>query len=232
MAEQIRYTRKDLKSPDEFISAFSRTVSWMRENSMKVGAGIAVVVLLLGGVFGTRAYLRWQDNKATRDLWPHLNRARELLQSPAAANAEQLSQLEQFLSYHVRTHTGSSSNVYALYYLGSIAFLRGNYDQSAAQFRAAIATGKDVDTMRFLVREGLAEALEAKKEFGAASEAYRDAAGAATSDLRLQALLGQARTVSLAGRKTEAAALYRSILSENPGPRTKEFVEITLARLE
>ncbi len=232
MAEQIRYTRKDLKSPDEFISAFSRTVSWLRENTMKVGAGIAVVVVLLGGVFGTRAYMRWQENKAMQDLWPHLNRARDLLQAPTAADAGQLSQLEQFLRYHVSMHPGGASSVYALYYLGSIAFLRGDYDQSAAQFRAAIATGKDVDLMRFLDRQGLAEALEARKDFGAASEAYRDAAGAATSDLRLQALLGQARTVSLAGRKQEAATLYRGILSENPGPRTKEFVEITLAHLE
>jgi predicted negative regulator of RcsB-dependent stress response len=232
MAEKIRYTRKDLKGPDEFISTFSRTVEWIRENSWKVAAAVSAVVLLFGGVFGTKAYYRWQEEKATRDLWPHLNRARDLLQAPSVADDEKLGRLEQFLTYHVNTHPGSSASVYARYYLGSIAFLRGNFDLSAAQFRAAIATGKDTELMRFLIRQGLAETLEAKGDFAAAFEAYREAAGAAGADLRTEALLGQARTASLSGRKQEAASLYRRILTENPGARGNELIEIKLAQLE
>jgi hypothetical protein len=86
MAEKIKYTRKDLKGPDEFISAFSRAVAWARENRSKMLAGAGGVLLLIGGVLGAQAYFRWEENKATRDLWPHLNRAWEVLLAPSMAD--------------------------------------------------------------------------------------------------------------------------------------------------
>jgi predicted TPR repeat methyltransferase len=86
--------------------------------------------------------------------------------------------------------------------------------------------------MPFLLRNGLAQALEAKGDFGAASEAYREAAAAAGGDLRSQARVGQARTLALSGRKQEASALYRQVLTETADPQTKELLEIRLAQVE
>lgn len=232
MAEKIRYTRKDLKGPDEFLSAFSRAVLWTRENRAKLLAGAGGVLLLIGGVFGTQAYFRWQENKATRDLWPHLNRAREYLQSPAGADPEKLAGLEQFLGAYLHLHPGTRAAVFARYYLGSIAFLRGNFDASAEQFRIALKESKAGDPMPFLLRMGLAQALEARGNFAAATDAYREACGAATGELRAQAMMGQARTAALAGKKQEADALYRQILTETADPRTKELVEIKIAQAE
>jgi predicted negative regulator of RcsB-dependent stress response len=232
MAEKIKYTRKDLKGPDEFISAFSRAVAWVRENRWKVVAASGGVLLLVGGVFGAQAYFRWEDNKAARDLWPHLNRAMQYLEAPSGATEEQLADMEQFLTAYLKRHPGTTAAVYARYYLGSIAFLRGTYDRSAAQFRAASAEGKAEGIMPFLLRNGLAQALEAKGDFGAASEAYREAAAAAGGDLRSQARVGQARTLALSGRKQEASALYRQVLTETADPQTKELLEIRLAQVE
>ncbi|MBI5575699.1 MAG: tetratricopeptide repeat protein [Deltaproteobacteria bacterium] len=232
MAEKIKYTRKDLKSPDEFLSAFSRAVEWTRENRTKVLAGVLGILLAVGGVFGAQAYYRWEENKATRALWPHLNRAREFLQAPQAVDAEKLMRLEQFLTAHVNSHPGTAAAVYARYYLGSIAFLRGDYSLSEAHYRAAIRTGKAKEIMPYLLGTGLAHALEAKGDYAAAAAAYRDAAGMAGGALKTQAQIGQARSTELAGKKQEAVALYRQILSEAADPQIKEFVELKLARAE
>ncbi|MDX1815333.1 MAG: hypothetical protein R3239_05180, partial [Thermodesulfobacteriota bacterium] len=86
MARKIKYTRKDLKSPDEFISTLSRATLWIKENRVTVGAALAIAFLVLGGIFGTRAYFQWQETKASRDLWPLLSQAREYLQSPAGTD--------------------------------------------------------------------------------------------------------------------------------------------------
>jgi hypothetical protein len=232
MAEKIKYTRKDLKGPDEFLSAFRRAVDWSRENRSKLLAGVGAVLLLAGAAFGAQAYFRWQENKAARDLWPHLNRAREYLQAPALADQEKLARLEQFLAAYVGMHPGANASVYARYYLGSISFLRGNHDASAAHFRAALQAGNAREIMPFLLRLGLAQALEAKGDFAAASAAYREAAESAGGELRVEAREGQARTAALSGRGNEAMALYRQILMETEDPRTKERIEIKLARAE
>jgi tetratricopeptide (TPR) repeat protein len=161
-----------------------------------------------------------------------LNQARETLQSPTSADEEKLIRLEQFLTGNANTHTGTVAAVYAKYYLGSIAFLRGNYDLSATHFRGAILAGKQDDVMPFLLREGLGQALEAKGDFVGASEAYRDAATFAGGNLKTHAQMGQARAWNLSGRKREALGLYRQILTENPDAQTREFVEIKLAQAE
>lgn len=230
MTRKIKYTRKDLKSPDEFISTLSRTTLWMKENSSTVLVVLAVVLLASGGVFGTLSYIRWQETKAARDLWPNMNRAREALQAPNVTDSVQLEQIEQSLSAHVNMHPDTRAALFATYYLGSIAYRRGDYDRSAAQFRSAIAGGKEQGSvMDFLLREGLAQALEAKGDLDGAQKAYAEAVAFARGELRTQAWMGQARTLAIQGRNDEAAAVFRKILAENPDTPLKDLIEIKLS---
>jgi len=142
MAEKTGFSRRDLKGPDEFISTFGRTVAWCKENRSKVAAGAIGVFAVVALTLGTQAYLQWEENKSARDLWPTLDRAQQFLQAPSAADPSQLAAVEQLLQEHVRTHPNTRAIVYSLYYLGSIAFSRGDYDLALTQFRAGIATGK------------------------------------------------------------------------------------------
>lgn len=232
MARKIKYSRKDLKSPDEFLSTLGRATLWMKENRSAVLAAVVAVVLASAGVIGTRAYFRWEESKATRDLWPHLNRAREYLEAPATADREKLDRLEEFLTAHVRLHPDTRAAVFAKYYLGSIAFLRGDFERSAMQFRSAIAAEKEQGTiMAFLLREGLAQALEARGDAQGARTAYEEAASFANGELRTPAWMGQARMLAILGRKEDAAAVFRRILVENPETPMKELIEITLSHM-
>ena len=231
MAEKIKYTRKDLKGPDEFISTLGRVTAWARENRGKMIAAVAVVALVLTGIFGTRAFLLWKDQTAARDLWPHLNRARELVQTPGEVDPEKLVRLEQFLHGYVNMHPDAGTTVFARYYLGSIAYLRGEYEVSAAQFRSAIAFSKKRNAlMEFLVREGLAQALEAKGDIPGALDAYREAASHAQGELRTQSWIGEARMLTGMGKTAEAVEVFRRILRENPDSPMREYIEVRLSQ--
>jgi tetratricopeptide (TPR) repeat protein len=232
MAEKTGFSRRDLKGPDEFISTFGRTVAWCKENGSKVAAGAIGIVAVVGLVLGTQAYLKWKENKSARELWPTLDRAQQLLQAPSAADPSQLAAVEQSLQGHVASHPNTRAAVYSLYYLGSIAFSRGNYDLSLSQFRAGIATGKDAGIMRYLLRAGIASSLEAKGDLPAAAAAYRDAGTLAEPNLKAQARMGEARVLRLAGKKSEAAALYRLILQETPETPLRDLLEVELAQAE
>ena len=122
--------------------------------------------------------------------------------------------------------------MYSLYYLGSIAFFRGNHDLAITQFRSGIATGKEAGILRYLLRQGIASSLEAKGDFTAAASAYRDAGAVAEADMKTQSRLGEARVLGLAGKRAEAGALYRLILKETPETPLRDLVEIQLAQTE
>ena len=230
MAEKTGFSRRDLKAPDEFISTFGRTVDWCKDNRSKVAAGTIGVVAVVALVLGTRAFLQWEESKSARDLWPTLNRAQELLRASSVADPSQLASVEQFLQGHVSRHPNTRATVYSFYYLGSIAFFRGNYDLAISQFRAGIGIGKDAGILRYLLRQGIASSLEAKGDFGAAAVAYRDAGAIADADMKTQSRLGEARVLGLAGKKAEAAALYRLILKETPETPFRDLIEIQLAQ--
>jgi len=230
MTRKIKYTRKELKSPDEFISTLSRATSWMKGNRSTVLVALAAVLLAAGGGFGTLSYIRWQEMKAARDLWPPMNRAREALQAPIGTDKGNLEQIEATLSVQVNAHPDTRAALIATYYLGSIAYRRGDYDRSAAQFRSAIAGAKERGTiMEFLLREGLAQALEANGDLDGAQKAYAEAVALAGGELRTQAWMGQARTLAVQGRNSEADAVYRKILAENPDTPMKDLIEIKLS---
>jgi len=232
MAEKTGFSRRDLKEPDEFFSTFGRTVAWCKENRLKAVVGAISAVAVVALALGTRAYLQWDESRATLDLWPTLNRAQELLGSPVEADTSQLVTVEQFLQNHLIMHPNTRANVYSLYYLGSIAFFRGNPDLAIRQFQAGISTGKDAGILGYLLRQGIASSLEAKGDFAAAAVAYRDAGAVAETEMKTQSRLGEARVLGLAGKKAEAAALYRMILKDTPETPFRELVEIQLAQAE
>ncbi|MDP2657822.1 MAG: hypothetical protein Q8O78_05330, partial [Candidatus Deferrimicrobium sp.] len=154
------------------------------------------------------------------------------LQAPSGADPQKLATIEQFLQTYVDTHPKTRTTLYARFYLGSISFHLGNYDLALSRFREGIATGKESGIMRFLSRQGVATSLEAKGDFAAAAAAYRDAGAVAEADMKTQSRLGEARVLGLAGKKTEAAALYRLILKETPETPLRDLVEIQLAQTE
>ena len=232
MAEKIRYTRKDLKAPDEFLTTFGRVLEWTRENRPRVIVGALCVVAVLGVVLGTRAYFVWQENRASRDLWPYLDQAREAMSGPAVADPARLAELEQLIASQTAMHPGTRAAIYGQYYLGSIAFQRGELDVSISRFREGIRSGKDQGVLRYLLREGLGNALEAKGDYAGAAAAFGEAATHADAELKVQSQISEARVLGLSGKRGEAADLYKQILRENPKSRIRDLIEFKLTRLE
>lgn len=232
MAEKIRYTRRDLKGPDEFISTFGRIVAWGKENRPKVALAAAVVAAALLLSFGTRAYFQWQENRAGRELWPYLDQARDALSAPSDADPGKLADLEGLIASRSEKHPGSRAAVYAEYYRGSIAFHLGDYDRSVSRFRAGIRIGKDEGIMKYLLRDGAGRALEAKGDYAGAASAYREAVGFAGGEMKVQTQAAEARVLALSGKKDEAVSLYRQILRENPESRMRDLIDSKLARME
>ena len=60
------------------------------------------------------------ENAWERDLWPHLNRAREFMETPSAVDAEKLDRLEQFLSSYVGIHPHANATVFARYWVEAL----------------------------------------------------------------------------------------------------------------
>ena len=232
MAEKIRYTRRDLKGPDEFISTFGRIVAWCKENRTKSMTAFFVALAILALTLGTSAYFRWQERTAGTEIWPYIEQARGLLASPQGVDPGNLAAMEKSISSLAEKHSGTRAALYAKYYLGILAFRRGDYDGSAALFREAIRIGKDEGVLKYLLRNGVACSLEAKGDFPDSAASYREAAESAGPGLKAQAQYDEARVLELSGKKTEAVSVYRRVIDENPEAMQRDLIDIKMARME
>ena len=229
MAEKIRYTRKDLKGPDEFISTFGRIVAWSNDNRTKVVAGALILVGVLALIIGGNAYFKLKERRAAAEIWPFIN---EALKISGGAIAGDMTAVERELSSLADRHTGTRSALFAKYFLGGFAFNRGEYDESAELFQKAVKNiGKD-PTLAFLLHTSVGSSLESKGKFEGAVESYGRAAEISGPSLRTIALFDKARALELAGKTSEAIALYRQIVEENPESLQRDLIEIKIARME
>ncbi len=229
MAEKIRYTRRDLKGPDEFISTFGRVVRWCKGNRPKIVTGILVVLAVSVLVLGTDAYFRWQERKAEAEIWPYLEQVQEMM---SAQQTTGLNSLEKPIESLVTKYSGTGAAMYARYHLGSIAFHSGDYAKSATRFREAIESGKDKGVLKYLLRRSLAASLEATGNYAEAASSYREAAKFGGQWMKAQAQFDEGRVLELSGKKVEAAAVYRKIIEENPESPQKILIDVKLVRME
>jgi hypothetical protein len=84
-----------------------------------------------------------------------------------------------------------------------------------------------------MARAAVARTWEAERNFGRAAEAYGalSAQVAPRSFMYEDALVDQARTLELAGKKDEAIAAYQRVLKELPAARRADDVRSRLASL-
>lgn len=120
----------------------------------------------------------------------------------------------------------------AAYELGNLRFAAAQYAGARAAYEIALQRGA-TGALAAMARAAAARTWEAERNFDRAAEAYGDLVGhlAPRSFMYEDALIDQARTLELAGKKTEAIAAYQRVLKEMPAARRAEDVRSRLASL-
>jgi TolA-binding protein len=193
-----------------------------------IGA-LVVVAIVLAGIGGWF----WWDTQQRRTLAA----AAEILarvepaQAPdASAEVRQTAsrELEQLLQRYPSARVVPE----AAYQLGNLRFAAGQYAAARAAYEITLQGGPR-GTIGAMARAGVARTWEAERDFTRAAEAY--AALAKQLDPRSflyeDALIDQARTLELAGKKPEAIAMYQRVLKELPAARRADDVRSRLASL-
>jgi tetratricopeptide (TPR) repeat protein len=120
----------------------------------------------------------------------------------------------------------------AAYELGNLRFAAGEYAAARAAYEISLQRGAS-GVLGAMARAAVARTWEAERNFGRAAEAYGalSAQVAPRSFMYEDALVDQARTLELAGKKDEAIAAYQRVLKELPAARRADDVRSRLASL-
>lgn len=196
-----KLTKKQIKEDPLVTAAFRGTQIWETHGTrILIALGALVVVFLL--VFFVSRTRAQSEERAQGDLF----RAQMSVAQSDFPTAQQM------LKEIVDTAPGTRAATAAMIYLGDTYAAQGKPGEAVNWYRRALAKAKKDDELRISSLQGLATALEDRRDFTQAAATYEELVKLGTNDNeRGRAMLAQARCLANAGQKEKAIAVYQAI---------------------
>jgi hypothetical protein len=211
--DRHRLRRKDLRGPDEFVTATSQATLWAGEHRSLVIAATVVALLVAGGAIG---WTRWQASQiaaASRDF----RAARTTFEAGKFAEA-----VPQFAAL-AEAYPGTAFGRLATLYRGHALVRQGDAAAGVAAYEEFLASGPPADYLKQEALVALGHAREKTGDAPGALTAYTDAAGI-DGPARTEARLGAARLEEAAGRPEKAQELYAAVAPDVTEADLKAFI--------
>ena len=209
-----RLSRKELRQPDWFQTVTENAFESYQRHRIAVYLGIAVVILLLLGIWGWGVFKERQNSVAAHEFG-QARRYRE-----AIASLEKV-QTHRWSRYAIMAHLYEANSYLALNDLAKAA--------TAAQ-RFIIATEPN-SLLRQIGLLTLAAVEERKSQCKEAIKNYTEA-GKIKAAFTERAFLGEARCTILMGDVKGGIAAYRQLLKDQPESPIASYVRFEIDELE
>lgn len=136
MAKRVKFTQKEIKSPDEFRKSISRIVEFMSDNYIKFVMGFGLVVIIIVAIFLINLYREKQDLEANSKFQTAIGHY-------TAGNSD--TALSEFTNIKDNYPDSEISDI-ALYYIGLISVENGKYDEAILRLNEFL-TIENTDTI-------------------------------------------------------------------------------------
>jgi TolA-binding protein len=136
MAKRVKFSQKEIKSPDEFRKSISNIIQFTSDSYIKFIIGVGVIVIVIIATFSIKVYHEKRDVEANSKF-------------KAAIGYYNSKDVDKALSEFTNVkdnYPGSEISNIALYYIGLINFDNGNYDEAIGILNEFLSVG-DTDTI-------------------------------------------------------------------------------------
>lgn len=218
-ARAKRITQKDLKQPDEFVTATGRVVEWARENPDTVKYGAIGFAALLVVIIAVSWWISSRNANANHQFYV----ASELYK------AEQWSEAYDGFSKLANDLGGTDYGHLATLYAGRSA-LKLDKPAEAIEYYRTYLGGSTTPTLEQLARLNLARALQATGDSSGAKnelEKSLELVGPAKPEVTLEL----AAVEEASGANDRAIELYTNYLEDNPRGPGKDLARTRILAL-
>jgi hypothetical protein len=210
MAKRIKFTRKEIKSPDEFRKSISSIVEFVSDNYIKFILGGGVVIIIIVAIFSISIYRERQDLEAN-------SKFQAAIGYYGAGNTE--TALSEFTNIMDDYPDCQISDI-ALYYIGLINFENGKYDEAILRLND-FSSIENADTiLKDAANYTIGVASFKKGSWQTAIDSFSKLNSDASPYAR-QAQLLLALALEKQGKRGEAEKIYQEVLTASPANNSK-----------
>ena len=211
-SETVAPEKKSVQLPVNLPLEFIPLYDWWKTNGSQFMMQAAIVVILVGSVMGGKYYYKSSIAAANKEL----------------LKASTTEELEVLVNNYSRWQVGNT----ALLRLAKSYYDAGRYEDALAKYDICVSKGKPAGFVEVAVmgRAMCFEALATDKRLEEAMAAYTEFEKANPNHfLVMQAKLGQARVLTLQGKKDEAKKLLETLKA---GKNSEPMAEMAIAQLQ
>lgn len=210
-----RITRKELKK-DKFLETTTKSFTFAKRHSTLI---LIVIIVVVAGVSGTLYYRNLRRAK--------LDTVRRLLSSAISWYMQNnFERARTILENIITQYRGTETAEKALYYLGNVHYISGEYDEAKQAFEDFLKYSDDkILAPGALI--GIGDVYSQKQEYFQAAQKYLEVEEKfSQSYLVPKALLQAAHCYEALGNIAKAESLYTNIIDEYPEtPFAKDATE-------
>jgi predicted negative regulator of RcsB-dependent stress response len=242
-----RYTRKELKKEDEFVSFWHRLYEQMQGSFRAIAIGLVSAALV---IVGSSAWSH-HSQRVQSDASATLSRAMKMYttdlvpddEAGKKAQAEDdiprfktaderrkatLAELDQVLSKFGGTGAAREAELVR----ASVIYDGEQYEEAIKAYGDFLAKTDSDNRLRFLAREGRGYAYEATGKLDLALDEFRKLETEASDIYGDRAQYHQGRILEKKGDKAGAEKMYKAVLEKTPATSLREEISNRLAGLE
>jgi cytochrome c-type biogenesis protein CcmH/NrfG len=208
---RTRLTRKELKTPDEFLTLTGRFLGFAAQHLRTVSLVLGVVIACVVVMWGLLMYLRGIE----QDAFASLSQIEAQIRATADSNSVSAELIERLQQIAQRYGAGEARG-HAWLYLGHVYYRKGDFVTAVAAYQQALAQAKPTSLLRALAALGTAYAFEAAGDLKQAQEAYQRVIDARAPGFVLEAYLGKARVAEASHDLDTAIAAYAAVVEKFP----------------
>jgi len=241
-----KISQKELRQPDEFQTLGERALQHITDNRKWYILGIIALFVIAGVVSGVRAIIDHRTEKISKMYADAL----ESFDAPIVEENEEnkenkpeglyfpteeakyLAALQKFESLQ-QSYSGSNFGYMALFYIGDCHFKLKRYDKAAEYYARFTDEGSsDLDSLKFVARHNLAQALEMQGKLDDAIKQYDEILNSSDKVWREQAYFFKGYLLEKQDKKEDAVKMYEKMIEEFPESQLKSKAEKRLMMLK
>lgn len=235
-----KYTRKQLRQPDEFISFSMKAWGVVRDNALRVIIMLVVAALIVAGVWTWTYFSDAKAAKATGVLakaFEIYNQTVVKMETKLPPSEDgiprfktQKAKLEaaekEFTTAVERSH-GTLKGL-ALLMRAGVRYELGRHDKALEDYNQYLGHAEN-KAFRYNAQEGVGYCHEARKEWDKALEAFRKLGG--EGERKWVAVYHEGRVLARKGQKKEAADLLRQVIGKAASKALQDRASDQLAQI-
>lgn len=229
---EVSQPTESLTSSDRLLLRYNDTKDWAQRNSKIVFGGLAVVILIVGGL----AVYGWQRSANEDKASVLLGR---IVQEYASGDYQHAiygnpgrkvgNENVQGLRYIVSEYGSTPSGNEAALMLANSYYYLGKYDSASMMYEKVSSA---LPTLQASAEAGRAAVLEQKGNKEEAAKLFQSAAKRDESNpLNADYLLAAAHDLEQVGKKDDAITLYKKLISEYPSTQFDDAAKRSLIAL-